>query len=330
LIRRLPPRPDVGEKVSSPLTGRATKAVHAIACQDLVTAYAEKLGVDIGPYVGGISHIHLYRCPDSGFRFYQPASVLGDDAFYKALSAHDWYYPKKKWEFEESLRFLPSQGLLLEVGPGQGDFLDLSRIRFPKLQLTGLELNRQAAAAARSRGLDVREEDLAAHVDRAPAIYDVVCAFQVLEHIPDPLEFLRACCRLLRPGGRLLLAVPHNPEGGYDSLFAPLDDPLNLPPHHQGIWNADALIFLSRILPLRLVHLGWETVQDEAQLDLYARHLRAEFKTRHGLVFGRLRYLLGKANLRTALRCLTPFLPAHSLMAVFDKDLKEVDQRNLP
>lgn len=329
MIRRLPPRLDVGEKVPSPLTGRATTVVYSIACRDLVKAYGEKLQVDIAPYLGGISHLHLHRCPDSGFRFYQPSSVIGDDVFYKALSAHDWYYPEKKWEFEESLRFVPVQGSLLEIGPGQGDFLQLCRTRFPKLRGIGLELNRQAAASARSRGLDVREEDVAAHVDRAAGAYDAVCAFQVLEHIPDPLGFLQACCRLLRPGGRLLLAVPHNPEGGYAPLFAPLDDPLNLPPHHQGIWNADALIFLSRILPLRLLHLGWETVQDQAQLDLYARHVRAEFKASHGPVFGRLRFFLGKTNLRTALRSLAPFLPAHSLMAVFDKD-SGGDRRNLP
>jgi len=37
---------------------------------------------------------------------------------------------------------------------------------------------------------------------------DTVVAFQVLEHIPEPDLFLSECCRILKPGGRIVLTVP--------------------------------------------------------------------------------------------------------------------------
>lgn len=40
--------------------------------------------------------------------------------------------------------------------------------------------------------------------------YDCVVLSQVLEHVPDPLAVLKELCRILKPGGKLLLSVPLN------------------------------------------------------------------------------------------------------------------------
>jgi SAM-dependent methyltransferase len=39
--------------------------------------------------------------------------------------------------------------------------------------------------------------------------FDVVTAFYVVEHLPDPITFLKECHRVLKPGGLLLLRYPH-------------------------------------------------------------------------------------------------------------------------
>ncbi|MCP3917046.1 MAG: class I SAM-dependent methyltransferase [bacterium] len=40
------------------------------------------------------------------------------------------------------------------------------------------------------------------------ASFDAVVCFQVLEHVPEPWRVLEECCRVLRPGGVLLLTAP--------------------------------------------------------------------------------------------------------------------------
>lgn len=49
--------------------------------------------------------------------------------------------------------------------------------------------------------------------------FDLVCAFEVLEHLEDDEEVLRKWIRHVRPGGTLLLSVP-----AFQSRFGPMDD----------------------------------------------------------------------------------------------------------
>jgi len=54
-------------------------------------------------------------------------------------------------------------------------------------------------------GIDVRD-DIAAC---APASFDLVFVFFVLEHVGDPLVFLAAIRRVCRPGARVIFVVPN-------------------------------------------------------------------------------------------------------------------------
>jgi SAM-dependent methyltransferase len=48
------------------------------------------------------------------------------------------------------------------------------------------------------------------HLDMlAPASFDTVLCFEVLEHVPDPAEALRGIAQILKPGGVALISVPH-------------------------------------------------------------------------------------------------------------------------
>ena len=319
MIRLIPAELMQAVTAPSPLTGSPSTPVHGISCEDLIQVYAQHLQVNIRPYLGDLQEIQLRRCPESGFRFYFPQKVVGDDGFYRALAIHGWYYQEEKWEFAEALRFLPSRGKILEVGPGKGGFMRTCLTVRPALKVTGLELNQEAVEAAKNLGLDVRQETLERHAEAHGESYDAVCAFQVLEHIPEPLSFLRDCLRVLKPGGLLMVAVPDSTERQPPSPLAVPEDPLNMPPHHQGLWDVPSLVFLSRILPLRLCHLGWEKVEKEGQIDNYSRYVRTGLKSHFGGILGRLLHTLGRPYLRVCLRSLAPFLPGHSLFAVFQR-----------
>jgi SAM-dependent methyltransferase len=46
------------------------------------------------------------------------------------------------------------------------------------------------------------------HLDLEPESFDAVTLWDVLEHVPDPLAFLKICTRLTKPGGKIFVNVP--------------------------------------------------------------------------------------------------------------------------
>jgi 2-polyprenyl-3-methyl-5-hydroxy-6-metoxy-1,4-benzoquinol methylase len=95
---------------------------------------------------------------------------------------------------------------LLEVGSGHGFFLDAARTA--GYDVTGVELSVTAAAHARETlGLTVHSTQLA----DAPleGRFDVVCAWDTLEHVPDPVEFWAAVRELVADDGIVLFSTPY-------------------------------------------------------------------------------------------------------------------------
>lgn len=99
---------------------------------------------------------------------------------------------------------------------------------------TGIDLNPSAIAYGVSRGLDLRTVALE-EGGFAPASFDAVSLFDVLEHLIDPTATLQACARLLRPGGIVFLYVPN-----YDSasrLLMGKDAHFIWPTHHLNYYT---------------------------------------------------------------------------------------------
>ena len=116
------------------------------------------------------------------------------------------------------IRGLPDGFRILEVGCGSGNVLRiLHKLAADRGQVEGLELSPQAADAARARtGLSVTNgylSDLDPH-----AKYDLIAAFDVLEHIADEAQVLGQMQQRLLPGGRLILTVP-----AHQTLWSPFD-----------------------------------------------------------------------------------------------------------
>jgi SAM-dependent methyltransferase len=98
---------------------------------------------------------------------------------------------------------------LLEIGCGQGGFA----VRFARrFSYVGIDLDETSVSVARRRieqhGTqgDVRLGDLS--VLAPDETFDVVCAFEVLEHLEEDASALREWAGRLRPGGTLVVSVP--------------------------------------------------------------------------------------------------------------------------
>lgn len=117
---------------------------------------------------------------------------------------------EKEWGGAADNLFLgtPAQGArLLDVGCGNGDFLD--RMRRQGWAGEGLDVDADAVKQARAKhGLNVHVgslEDL-----RFPgASFDAVTMNHVIEHVRDPVSLLRECLRVLKAGGRLAAVTPN-------------------------------------------------------------------------------------------------------------------------
>ena len=97
-------------------------------------------------------------------------------------------------------------GRLLDVGCGRGELASAFVRR--GWSAAGLDPSAEAVAWARSLGVDAHRGTLET-VDLAKASFDAVLFHHALEHVPDPVGDLRRSLELLRPGGRLVVAVPY-------------------------------------------------------------------------------------------------------------------------
>jgi 2-polyprenyl-3-methyl-5-hydroxy-6-metoxy-1,4-benzoquinol methylase len=260
--------------ILSPLTLRqnTTKVLH-IKTEEIVRLYKKDYNIDVGSYFENLDFIEIYKCSETGLMFYYP-SVVGDGNFYEQLHHLGWYYPSWKWEHHCVSSYIQPNTSVLEIGCGDGHFL--SRVKVEKsISATGIEINKKAIINAEKKGVHIINETVENYSKTTTEKFDVVCCFQVLEHIPNTYEFIESCISLLRPNGILAFAVPNNNPYlyGYDVFHT-----LNLPPHHQSLWNKQAFSQLSMIFPkIQLVHLEAEPI-DANQFGAYMFHYKNFFK----------------------------------------------------
>jgi SAM-dependent methyltransferase len=103
---------------------------------------------------------------------------------------------------------LAGVGSLLDVGCGGGELLRAATAR--GWRAAGAEPMAEAVELARSRapGADIRA-GLSSDVGFDARSFDVVCAFHVLEHMPDSRAFLGELARFARPGGLVVVETPN-------------------------------------------------------------------------------------------------------------------------
>lgn len=248
----------------SPVTLKSnTKLRNSIPSEKIIDLYKNELDTDVSRLFKEIDHVSVYECLDTGYFFYHPFSVIGDEKLYddlkiKMLEIYNTpYYPAWKWEYDIVLKHIKDTSTVLEVGCGSGVFLNKLKSINAYRKLKGLELNKFSVEEAISTGIDAQVETIQDFSKTNGYLYDVVCFFQVLEHVCDIHSFLEASIACLKSKGQLMIAVPFNdPYLFKNDLY----NTLNLPPHHMGLWNEAAFKNLSKIFPLKLEQIVIESL----------------------------------------------------------------------
>jgi SAM-dependent methyltransferase len=107
-------------------------------------------------------------------------------------------------------RHFPGATTLLDIGCGTGFVLAGLREALPALRLTGSEPSAERLSVARRRLPDVELVELDV-LEPPPRAFDVVGAFDVLEHVNDDERAVAGLFATTAPGGGLLVLVPQHP-----------------------------------------------------------------------------------------------------------------------
>jgi SAM-dependent methyltransferase len=244
--------------VTSPMTGSNNVSLeYELSSAKIIELYQNDYGIDVHNYFEDLEVIQIYKCLDSSYRFYFPFNLAGNSELYKQLDRQVGYYSLRLEHHLVEGYFQKGQKVL-EVGCGSGFFLEY--LQKKGLECTGLEFNEDAVQHSTRKGLKVIHQDLIDHAQSNLGKYDIVCSFQVLEHVIDITGFLNACIDSLKIGGKLIIAVPNNNPFLYKY---DLYHTLNLPPHHMGLWDEISLKNLSNFFPINQDKIIVEPLQEK-------------------------------------------------------------------
>jgi SAM-dependent methyltransferase len=121
------------------------------------------------------------------------------------LEDRHWWYTERRALLRRMTRAGTRAGVALDVGAAGGG--NTRVLRALGLRAVAVEYGAEGAGVAKARGLAVVRGDAGA-LPFGAGVADLVVAFDVLEHLRDDGAALREFRRVLRPGGRLLVAVP--------------------------------------------------------------------------------------------------------------------------
>jgi 2-polyprenyl-6-hydroxyphenyl methylase/3-demethylubiquinone-9 3-methyltransferase len=136
--------------------------------------------------------------------------------------AHRWWDPDSEFrplheinplrlDWIQSYAPLKSKRVL-DVGCGGGILSDSMARK--GAQVVGIDLAKKAlrvaqihAIEAGTPNVDYREVSAEALASAEPESFDVVTCMEMLEHVPDPSSVVRACSRLVKPGGMVFIST---------------------------------------------------------------------------------------------------------------------------
>lgn len=148
--------------------------------------------------------------------------------------ANHWWFCGRRIILEHLIATLdlPSDVKILEIGSGTGGNLQMLS-SFGQVSAIEMDATARSIALEKTGGsFDIRPGSCPGDIPFAGEKFDLICLFDVLEHIQEDVETLIAVGGLLADGGRVLLTVP-----AYQWLWSSHDEFL----HHKRRYSARKL-----------------------------------------------------------------------------------------
>lgn len=228
---------------------------------------------------------HICECLNCGLLYTMPrpskekiGAYYKSDEYYSHQENKKGFVPRLyeaikkinlKHKFRLASRDLPV-GKLLDIGCGVGDFLHVAENK--GWQCTGVEPSEEAREIARQRikGDLLYSEDLEQLPDQS---FDLITMWHVLEHVDDLKWQVAQLQRLIKPEGRIVIAVPNyrSYDGRfYNAYWAAYDVP-----RHLNHFNKTVITKIFKTSGLSLVcmdKLVWDAYYISFMSEQYKHH----------------------------------------------------------
>jgi len=220
-----------------------------------------------GPVVDTANDIDIIECANCGFKhalIHENSSDIYSSHYYEAEkpnyitsneSESDW------WDLTYGERILKIDSLAkmevknwLDIGSGPGLFLDALKKR--NRTGIGIEPSVQAHGHATLKGHRVLNKYFDSNITSELGEFDAVHFSEVLEHIPNPFEFLINVKSVIKPGGFFCVVVP-NDYNLIQKIFTENSGARKwwlAPPFHLNYFNKQSLEKLIERAGFQVVH----------------------------------------------------------------------------
>lgn len=246
------------------------------------------MGLEACPLCGGAfeerpaevwTDFRLRQCAACGLQAWDPP-LAGSAEWYES-SAHYLTSPFASWLGWNHERALAELGgatqTVLDIGCGDGRFVYAAAAR--GIDASGIDHSERLVRLGNERHAGSRlSRTSIEEFQAARRTFDAVTLFEVIEHVPHPLELLRTAAAVVRPGGSVIVSTPN--RLGYPWGRHPMDRP----PHHLTRWTPQTLrTALERVglhdvrILLSPGRIGVRSyLMDRIRFGLVSRALRAE------------------------------------------------------
>lgn len=134
-----------------------------------------------------------------------------------------------------------ANGCIGDIGAGFGIFLEEVGKLWPQAVLFAIEPSPEQSDICRTKGFKV-ERCILEEIKGLDGRFDLLTAFELLEHVFDPVDFLKHVNRNLKKGGNLLMTTLNS--RGFDIQLLWEKSKSVRPPHHLNFFNQDSLRIL--------------------------------------------------------------------------------------
>jgi len=195
-------------------------------------------------HLWGGATCRLVACTRCGFTFADPF-VSGDHRFFDLAYEREGY-PAWRWEFDVTRRVLRdaygAEGLrrahLLELGAGDGAFARaVVPADMPAEHVLCTEFSDYGLRTIRAAGIAAVDGDVRALGPEHDGRFDVVCMFQIMEHLDDFDGLFARLGTLTKPAAHVFVTVPNGRRVEFNERHGSL---LDMPPNHTGRWTRGA------------------------------------------------------------------------------------------